>query len=226
MFFEQIAQIPTIAKNSNFTIFVLGSEKIFQPQDLRLPVTTFTVSPEENSIKTDTVREISELTRTKQDAPLFFLFNQAELLTPNAQNAILKILEEPNHNYHFVFITNQPSLLLPTVLSRSQIFILKSEFNFSKLSTEKEEIKDLAKQLISAQKKDIFSLTKTLTSKKQYQRQFVLEIISLAIEILYKSYLKTKDLRFLTRLNKFINLYHSIEQNGNIRLHLINAFIS
>jgi DNA polymerase III delta prime subunit len=46
---------------------------------------------------------------------------QAHLMTLPAQNAILKILEEPPENSEIYLLTKQPEMLLPTVLSRCQI---------------------------------------------------------------------------------------------------------
>lgn len=42
----------------------------------------------------------------------------AERFTPEAQNALLKTLEEPNENMHFFILLREQDLLLPTLLSR------------------------------------------------------------------------------------------------------------
>ena len=49
--------------------------------------------------------------------PRFVLINNIELLNINSINALLKILEEPNHNIHFILINNNKKVL-PTLLSR------------------------------------------------------------------------------------------------------------
>ncbi len=50
------------------------------------------------------------------------IIDEAERLTPEAQNTLLKMLEEPRTASLIFLITENESALLPTVLSRSQIF--------------------------------------------------------------------------------------------------------
>lgn len=49
------------------------------------------------------------------------------LLHLEAQNALLKILEEPGDNNYFFLATSQPQKLIPTILSRCQIITLTSD---------------------------------------------------------------------------------------------------
>ena len=51
----------------------------------------------------------------------FFIITQAELLTLGCSNSLLKIVEEPPRGYHFIFLTERFSQLLPTIISRSLI---------------------------------------------------------------------------------------------------------
>lgn len=48
------------------------------------------------------------------------ILDEAQCMGPDAQNALLKILEEPPANVFFVLISSEPHLLFPTVLSRCQ----------------------------------------------------------------------------------------------------------
>jgi DNA polymerase-3 subunit delta' len=50
----------------------------------------------------------------------FFLIEQAELMNPQAQNALLKTLEEPAGRTLIVLLTDQPTSLLATIRSRCQ----------------------------------------------------------------------------------------------------------
>ena len=50
-----------------------------------------------------------------------FVIEQAELMNPHAQNALLKTLEEPPGRTLIVLLTDQPGLLLPTIRSRCQM---------------------------------------------------------------------------------------------------------
>ncbi len=50
-----------------------------------------------------------------------FVIEQAELMNPQAQNALLKTLEEPHGRTAIVLITDSPGWLLPTIRSRCQM---------------------------------------------------------------------------------------------------------
>jgi len=50
-----------------------------------------------------------------------FIVEQAELMNPAAQNALLKTLEEPGGRTLIVLLTDQPGILLPTVRSRTRL---------------------------------------------------------------------------------------------------------
>ena len=52
---------------------------------------------------------------------------EAQLLTPEAQNALLKVLEEPPASTIFILESDTKEALLPTILSRCQIIHLTSE---------------------------------------------------------------------------------------------------
>lgn len=82
---------------------------------------TLVITPEK-SIGIDEVRQIQSFLSRKPygDKNKVYLQN-AHLLTIPAQNALLKILEEPPGNSEIFLVTNQPNQLLPTVLSRVQI---------------------------------------------------------------------------------------------------------
>lgn len=49
-----------------------------------------------------------------------FVVRRAEELSISAANSLLKTLEEPGKETHFILITSQPEALLPTILSRTQ----------------------------------------------------------------------------------------------------------
>ncbi|HXE54428.1 MAG TPA: DNA polymerase III subunit [Tepidisphaeraceae bacterium] len=50
-----------------------------------------------------------------------FVIEQAELMNPQAQNALLKTLEEPAGRTAIILLTDQPGALLQTIRSRSQV---------------------------------------------------------------------------------------------------------
>lgn len=92
--------------------------------------------------KTISIAEIRKIKNFMSFSPFaskykFAIINDAHLMTEEAQNALLKILEEPSSSSLLILITASPSLLLPTVASRCQ------EINF--LPHSKQVIADILK---------------------------------------------------------------------------------
>ena len=54
-----------------------------------------------------------------------YIINDAEKMTPQAQNALLKTLEEPPEYVVIILLTTNASLLLPTLISRSIVLNMK-----------------------------------------------------------------------------------------------------
>ena len=50
----------------------------------------------------------------------FYIVREAEAMTPQAQNALLKVFEEPPKNVHIILISTEADKILTTVKSRSQ----------------------------------------------------------------------------------------------------------
>jgi len=55
------------------------------------------------------------------------IFEDAQLLTTEAQNALLKVLEEPPAHTHIILGTETSEALLPTILSRCNVIELEEE---------------------------------------------------------------------------------------------------
>ena len=75
---------------------------------------------DKKSIGVDAMREVIEevAVRSFEGGQKAIIFPRAELLTPAAQNALLKTLEEPPQGTVFFLCTDQPAALLPTIVSR------------------------------------------------------------------------------------------------------------
>ena len=75
---------------------------------------------EKGNIAAESIRELYQFTRVKQAGPRLIAIIDAQGLSEAAQNAFLKLLEEPGNNVHFVLTTNNVQRLLPTIRSRAQ----------------------------------------------------------------------------------------------------------
>ena len=80
------------------------------------------VEPDGASIKIEQVRDaVREIAgRPFEGRARAFVFDEAHLVTEQAQNALLKSLEEPPATSHVFLVTASPQALLPTIRSRCQ----------------------------------------------------------------------------------------------------------
>jgi len=72
------------------------------------------------TISVEAIRMLYEQTRAIQNKRSFILIDDADKMSHGAQNAFLKLLEEPGRNRHFILTSHVPSRLLPTILSRTE----------------------------------------------------------------------------------------------------------
>ena len=223
MFIDDLTQIPEIIRCTDFSIFSFEPEKILTILRKEFKASFFLLEPDEKTgkISVENVRDFTSRTNSFNSSDRVFAVLNAETLNPAAENAFLKNLEEPNSNDHFVFLTSYPSALLPTVLSRAQIFFKKEEGALSKPVAVDEKTKTLAKRLITADTKELIALSNEISKKKDNPRAFASEIVATAIEILYKSYFSTNQEKFLKKLPKLLKLYENLQKNGHIKLHLV-----
>lgn len=221
MYFSNASEVFDIARRSGCSIFVLpemeaGALVVPKPDRIVL-------QPEEKSIITiEQVKAVISRLSVKQLEDVFVVISPADLLGEEASNALLKNLEEPKEKVHFVLITDSISKILPTILSRAAVYFLKvATLNFDEICAD-EKVKGLAKRLIAAKPADLPVLADELAPKgKDKVRGQVLEVLGVAIEMLYKSYLKTGKEAFLAKVPKCITAYENIEKNGHIKLHLV-----
>ncbi|MBN1637827.1 MAG: hypothetical protein JW866_02595 [Ignavibacteriales bacterium] len=73
-----------------------------------------------NNIRIDSIREINKALSINFDDIKYrvILISNAELMNIQAQNALLKNLEEPPHNVIIILLTSNINKLLPTIISR------------------------------------------------------------------------------------------------------------
>ena len=216
MFFDDASRIMEISKKAGTAIFVL-------PDDIDVNISgAILLEPEEKSFITiEQVRNLILRLNMNQTDDLFVIIRPAEKLNEEATNALLKTLEEPHDKVHVILITSQLSMLIPTVISRSLVYIMRQEWRIDTSLQARNETKELAKKLLVAKSADLPNLVDLITKKKDNVRSYTLDVLSIAIEMAYKSYFLTKKNAFLDKLEKLICAYDSISKNGHIKLHLV-----
>lgn len=217
MFFDDINEIPKIASRVGTAIFVV-------PKDFEVEIPgALTLRPEEKSVITiEQVRDIISILAVKQTTERYIVIRPAELMNPEAANAFLKNLEEPKEKVHFVLITDSPSSLLSTILSRAEIYFLRQKVDFREILAEA-KVKDLAKRLMTAKPAELPALAEEIAKKKDGVRAYALEVVGIAIEMLYKSYFLTSKEVFLAKLPKFLRLYENLARNGHVKLQIVSC---
>lgn len=73
-----------------------------------------------NYLSAKETRGLYELASVTPQQKTLIVLDQVHRMSPAAQNALLKLLEEPIEGYVFILVTSQPERLLATVLSRVQ----------------------------------------------------------------------------------------------------------
>lgn len=219
MFFTKDSDIAKIASRAGCAIFVL-------PENTPLKLkSALYLTPDENkvtqTISVEQVREFISLSANKEVQDRFFVISPADAMNEAAQNAFLKTFEEPHDHCHFVLLTTDPAALLPTIRSRAQIFFRKKAGSLDLPPSAKPKVLEMAKKLISATSRNLPDLAVEIAKTKTQPRQYALDVVATAIEMLYKSYFKTQNVKFLTKLPIFLALYDSLEHNGHIKLHLV-----
>lgn len=90
-----------------------------------LPEKDEKIDLEKGTITVQSVRRLYDLTKTIEPNGRVIIIDYAERMAAPAQNAFLKLLEEPIEGTRFMLLTHQLEVLLPTVLSRSQLLTVK-----------------------------------------------------------------------------------------------------
>ncbi len=85
------------------------------------------IEPDGARVKIDQVRALQHdlALRPVEGRYRVAIFDQFEVATTEAQNALLKTLEEPPDYVVLIVLTSDPELLLPTIVSRCQQMVLR-----------------------------------------------------------------------------------------------------
>ena len=86
------------------------------------------ISPDNQKIKISAIRDTyqSIISKPNEAKMRVVLIENAESMNEQAQNAFLKMLEEPPENTFFILISNNINLLLATIISRCRTIRLRS----------------------------------------------------------------------------------------------------
>lgn len=120
-------------------------------------------------IKIEQIRELQAIAyQTPQfNSQQLWVIHPAEAMNQAAASALLKILEEPSVSTQFILITNNPSMLLPTIISRcQQIHVREEPPSGDPILLGKQYAESSPRGRIYAQRAEIFADLEALFSKK------------------------------------------------------------
>ena len=183
----------------------------------------------------DDIRNLVDQVRFAPQIGIYniYIIDEVHMLSTSAFNAFLKTLEEPPRHAKFILATTEKNKIIPTILSRCQIFDFKrigvndiaAHLNFVAKS-ESVEVEEEALHLI-AQKadgamRDSLSLLDRLISfsDKKLTYKSVIEVLNI---LDYDYYFKVTDLLLQNDVQKLLNIYNEILQNGFDGHHFING---
>lgn len=175
----------------------------------------FEIRNEAKSISIDKTREsFSFLAKKPFSAKKKILvIYDAEKLTPDAQNSLLKNLEEPNKSSQIILVTENETSLLPTIISRS----LKIYAN--EIFVSKDEVEKLAVDFLNgdiSKKLELLSVNKKLLSEKDSFINFLNTCVAELRKNLNKE--SATKIKFLLSIKKDL-------ETTNVNLKLASDFI-
>ena len=220
--------------------------------EVRYPVKLEEINLEQGHISVAQARSLTGRLRGRQAKGRVYIIYKANSMTDQAQNALLKNLEEPNQSTFFILLTTNANAFLPTTISRSQTLVIpalsaaeaaklipsslnqtkKSQILFvasgnpvviEKLVANSELIGDYSKNVVTAKA----LLTATPYEKIVLFNKFKTdrEGAIAMLEALIKVLditVKTQDQKMLNLLNAALNARHDLKANYNVRLTLMH----
>ncbi len=158
-----------------------------------------------SNITIDQIRRLKTFlnsTSIMQNSSKIVIVDSADYLNINSANSMLKILEEPKENTYIFLISNQISLLLPTIRSRC----LKIKFNTHHLTNFTNIINDQLDEISNEEINFYFELTygSPGTTILYYNNDF-LDIFQLSIKCLLSNDLDDDKINLSNTLSKLNN---------------------
>ncbi len=146
-------------------------------------------SDDSKMIKVDSVRQIKAqaLIYPNEGTKSVFIISEAQYMNPQAQNALLKIFEEPSPHVCFILTCNSKSSLLETVISRATSYTLGEETSVSESETDSrvaETAAGLLACLVTGSEFDFLEKTAPFLKDKTFFRNVIEKMVSFSRDAL------------------------------------------
>ncbi|MBR0184189.1 MAG: hypothetical protein IJQ10_03445 [Clostridia bacterium] len=226
-----------MAKFSHVTIFE-GDEKIAEKESKKFCIDVLG-QKFENKIKKSICADvifidsqnkksigINEIRKIKNDSIIkpvecdfkIYIFKNSQNLTEQAQNAILKIFEEPPKHVIFLLLCNNSRNFIPTVISRARIVKLNKINDLNSNKDADNFIDFLAKN----NKIYALSILSKYESDREKLKLFLNSCKNKILLKIKKQFSNTAKINLCNKINKIINF---IDINMNKNLILLSIFL-
>lgn len=145
----------------------------------------------------DAVREVRDdaFIIPNESTKKVYILKNGQNMNDQAQNAILKILEEPPSYVFFVLLTTSKSTMLETVLSRVQVFSLLSDEG-EITEKERETVRVFVSALLSVNETALMEQTATFQKNNQFARSVLVLLTEVFRDALVEKSGYTREGRF------------------------------
>lgn len=217
---QKALQICTERKIEAVDIFTLDKDALHK-KDKKKPVLSIGIEDIKELQKTLYLKPIKSINKA-------CIIRDAHYLTTEAQNSMLKILEEPPAHTVILLTVDNKGSLLPTLLSRCQIIEIKSIIELPE--NERNEIQKQIIKLQSLTTIDSLVLAENLSKNKEASIKWMENMITVLREKLLTAAGEEKDTEmdwYKMLIQKFQKSYQTVQTtNINLRMTLEILFLS
>ena len=186
--------------------------------------------PEEEHIGIDAVRAFKKqlLLAPQQSAFTAGVIENAHALTIEAQNALLKLLEEPPSHLIILSETENQLLLLPTIVSRCEVAYLAHSLD--EAGATQDETQTFLLSLLAASKGQKLTRLDACIKDRSHAKNWTLRAMKAAHQLLLKAYTADHTAEHRVKITKLTRLcteaYKELAANVNPRLVLDRVFLA
>ena len=183
----------------------------------------------------DDIRNLTDQVRVPPQIGTYkvYIIDEVHMLSQSAFNAFLKTLEEPPKHAKFILATTEKHKIIPTILSRCQIFDFKrvgvndiaAHLDFvaqsEGVNAEKEALHLIAQKADGAMRDSLSLFDRLISfSDKSLSYKRVIEHLNI---LDYDYYFKITDSLLNNEIKNLLNLFNEILDNGFDGHHFING---
>jgi len=188
----------------------------------------FIILKEKDSIKINQIRQLKKRLQLKPYQSKFkiALLLEAEKLTIEAQNALLKTLEEPPDNSIIILTTTHPELLLPTIISRCRIIKLSLASQLDHPQEKVQKSLKMIQNILSMGPGKRLKLAETVGENKEAALKFIIEQLHAWRKLLWDKSTSLNVAKIVRTLKIIQKAHRMLKNQVNFKLVIENLLLS